>query len=308
MEHLKTVYYELTDLMDRDSLIRNAPMKQQTSFRAGGNADLLVIPKNSEELTKVMGIIYGRKVDFFIMGNGTNLLVKDGGFRGAIVKIGSGIGNINVEKERIHAGAGALLSEVSAKALEFGLTGFEFASGIPGSIGGAAYMNAGAYGGDMGDVVEQVRVLCKDGNGEYVLSKQEMEYGYRRSALMDTEDIIVSVSLKLSRGNRDDIYGKMQEFACSRKNKQPFNYPSAGSFFKRPKGYFAGKLIEEAGMKGARVGGAGVSTLHAGFIINEKDATAKDIIELMKEIQHRVHEKAGVWLFPEVRIIGEEQV
>lgn len=306
MEHLKTIYDELKGFMDCESLLCNAPMKHLTSFCAGGNADLLVIPKSQAELSKVMTVLYEGEVNSFIMGNGTNLLVQDGGFRGVIVKIGSNIGEIDVEGERIHVGAGALLSEVSAKALEAGLTGFEFASGIPGSMGGAAYMNAGAYDGDMSDVVEKVKVLCRDGKREYTLSVNDMEYGYRHSLLMNTEDIIVSVSLKLRPGNRAMILSKMQELERRRKDKQPFDYPSAGSFFKRPEGYFAGKLIEEAGMKGARVGGARVSTLHAGFIINEKDATAADILGLMKEIQGLVHEKAGVRLSPEVRIIGEE--
>ncbi len=306
MEHLKTIYNELKGFMDCESLLCNAPMKHLTSFCAGGNADLLVIPKSQAELSKVMTVLYEGEVNSFIMGNGTNLLVQDGGFRGVIVKIGSNIGEIDVEGERIHVGAGALLSEVSAKALEAGLTGFEFASGIPGSMGGAAYMNAGAYDGDMSDVVEKVKVLCRDGKREYTLSVNDMEYGYRHSLLMNTEDIIVSVSLKLRPGNRAMILSKMQELERRRKDKQPFDYPSAGSFFKRPEGYFAGKLIEEAGMKGARVGGARVSTLHAGFIINEKDATAADILGLMKEIQGLVHEKAGVRLSPEVRIIGEE--
>ena len=293
-------------IIGAERLIRNASMKEYTSFKAGGNADLLAIPKSADELRRILAVLSEGNTQYLIMGNGTNLLVRERGYKGVIVKIGSDIAEIKVNGEKIEAEAGALLSSVAAAALAHELTGFEFASGIPGSLGGAAFMNAGAYGGEMKQVLSEIRTLSRDGSRERTLTSGEMCYGYRESALMESGELILSVVIQLERGNKKDIAAKMRELAAKRNEKQPVMYPSAGSFFKRPEGFFAGKLIQDAGLMGLRVGGACVSTLHAGFIINDSGASAADIIDLMKKVQETVFIKTGVLLEPEVRIIGEE--
>ncbi|MGI6734530.1 MAG: UDP-N-acetylmuramate dehydrogenase [Anaerovoracaceae bacterium] len=299
------IYRVLLMQMGAEQLVKDAPMQEYTSFKAGGKAALLVLPKNIVQLQYTMSVIAEEKAPYFIMGNGTNLLVKDGGYGGVIVKIGSSLSDIKVTDDRVEAEAGALLKNVAQAAMENSLTGFEFASGIPGSIGGAAFMNAGAYDGEMRQVVETVKLLTMDGGEIYTLSADEMEYGYRKSRLMEEQGIILSVVLKLASGDKNQIASKMNDLNARRKQKQPLDYPSAGSFFKRPPGNFAGTLIQEAGLKGVSVGGAMVSPLHAGFIINTGGATAGDIIALMELVQQRVYEYSGVRLEPEVRIIGE---
>ena len=298
---------DLAKAIDPKGLVRNASMKEYTSLKAGGSADLLVIPKTEEELRLALAVIAENAVPCFIMGNGTNLLVRDGGYRGVIVKIGADLSAIKTEEETVFAEAGALLSVVAAEALSKSLSGFEFASGIPGSLGGAVFMNAGAYGGEMKHVVSEVNVVSADGKRERTLSVSEMAYGYRSSALMETGELVLSAKLRLTRGDRSDIAATMKELTIRRNEKQPVCYPSAGSFFKRPQGLFAGKLIEEAGLKGERVGGASISTLHAGFLINDGRASASDILALMEKVQQEVHAQFGVMLEPEVRIIGETQ-
>lgn len=303
--NIDKTYRVLAERINPTKLIKNASMKEHTSFRAGGPVALLVIPGSVEELKFILRTLVAEETDYFIMGNGTNLLVRDEGYNGVIVKIGSDLSRVTVTGEKITAEAGALLSVVSGKALEYSLTGFEFASGIPGSLGGAVFMNAGAYGGEMRQVIERVRVLSRDGKREYGLNAEEMQYGYRKSILMESGDIVLSADIKLTYGQREVIASKMKELASRRNEKQPLKYPSAGSFFKRPVGNFAGKLIQDANLKGKAIGDARVSPLHAGFIINEGNATATDIINLMELVQNTIYRQFGVLLEPEVRIIGD---
>jgi len=300
------VYRALSEQIGEDRLEKNARMAEHTSFMTGGKAAVLVIPGNVGQLRFAMKVIAEEKAPFFIMGNGTNLLVRDGGYRGVIVKIGGALSDVIINDGTIEAGAGALIKYITDKALEKGLTGLEFAAGIPGSAGGAAYMNAGAYDGEMSRVIERVDILKSDGSDIYSLSSDEMGYGYRTSKLMATREVILSVTFQLTAGNRDDIALKMNDFNSRRKQKQPLDYPSAGSFFKRPPGNYAGTLIEKAGLRGTSVGGAMVSMLHAGFIVNTGGATATDILALMKLVQEKVLEHSGIMLEPEVRIIGEQ--
>jgi len=291
--------------MGAGQLVKDAPMHEYTSFKAGGKAALLVLPENIAQLRYTMKTISEEQAPYFIMGNGTNLLVRDGGYGGVIVKIGSSFSDIKVAGDKIEAEAGALLKDAARVAMENSLTGFEFASGIPGSIGGAAFMNAGAYDSDMSQVIETVKLLSIDGSRIYTWSVEEMKYGYRKSRLMEEEAIIISVALKLAPGDKNQIVSKMKDLNDRRRQKQPLDYPSAGSFFKRPPGNYAGTLIQAAGLKGVSVGGAMVSPLHAGFIINRGNATAGDIIALMELVQERVYEDSGIRLEPEVRIIGD---
>jgi len=279
-----------------------------TSFRTGGRASMLVLPKNMEELKKTLKILDISRMEFMVIGNGSNILILDGGYHGIIIKLGEGFETIKVNQEdqTITAGAGALMSRVSREAQEAGLTGFEFASGIPGSIGGGLFMNAGAYGWEMSRVVREARVLSRNGNKEYTMTREEMALGYRTSIFEKKGDVVVSVTLQLENGDKEEIGATMKDLSNKRNEKQPVSFPSAGSFFKRPEGNFAGKLIEEAGLKGLTLGGAQVSPLHAGFIINTGGATTKDIIGLMRLVQNTVYDKTGIKLEPEVRIIGEE--
>lgn len=282
----------------------NVPMAQYTSFRAGGKARMMVIPADAEQLRAVLGVLSGSGVQYMVLGNGTNILVKDSGYDGVIVKIGSGFDYVRQEGCRLVCGSGTRMSVAAKAALEGGLSGFEFASGIPGFTGGAVFMNAGAYGGEMKDILRRAKIVSKDGSREFYMTADELEMGYRHTKLHDTGDIVTEVEFVLEEGNRTQIKAKMSELMEKRNSKQPVNFPSAGSFFKRPEGYFAGKLIQDAGLKGLSVGGAQVSELHSGFIINRGGATATDILQLMEMIQARVFDEFGVRLETEVRIIG----
>lgn len=295
----------LIKIVKEEFLIEDCDMSRFTSFRAGGRADLLVMPQSEEELQQVLKILAESHVPYMVMGNGSNILVKDGGYKGVIVKLGDAFDEISIQGDILTAGCGALMSSVAKAALDAGLTGFEFASGIPGSLGGAVFMNAGAYGGEMVQIIKEARILSKDGSRQYTLSCQELELGYRHSILHESGDVAVSVTLQLAEGDREAIRSQMKELAAKRNAKQPVSLPSAGSFFKRPEGYFAGKLIQDAGLKGMSVGGAQVSPLHSGFIVNNGGATASDIIQLMEVVQASVLDQFGVRLEPEVRIIGE---
>lgn len=305
MDKLK-VKQKLTEKIGEVQVLEDAPMAKFTSFRAGGNADLLVQPQNTEELKMVLQILQEEHCTHMVLGNGSNVLVRDGGYRGVIVKPGHGFDQVSVEENRVRCGSGALLSAVAKAAADAGLTGLEFASGIPGSIGGAVFMNAGAYGGEMKDVLRKVTVLSKDGTRISKLETEALQLGYRRSVLQDTGDIVLEAEFALQPGDEKEIKEKMADLKARRNEKQPVNYPSAGSFFKRPEGYFAGKLVQDAGLKGVSVGGAEVSQLHSGFLINKGGATATDILQLMKIVQASVLDRFGVMLEPEVRIIGEE--
>lgn len=300
----------MTDLGKRLALaaktIENAPMADYTSFRAGGAAKYLVFPKDEASLCEVMRLVRETGEAYYVTGNGSNILVKDGGFDGTIIKIADGFSEIRAQSPRIYAGAGALLSAISKEAAKNALTGLEFASGIPGSLGGAVYMNAGAYDGEMKQVLSSVRLLDPKSGVIREAAADELALGYRYSKLCETGEIVLGAELLLAPGEEEDIRAKMRDFTERRTTKQPLAYPSAGSFFKRPAGYFAGKLVQDAGLKGLTVGGAQVSTLHSGFIINTGGATATDIIRLMHLVQARVKEQFGVNLAPEVRIIGED--
>ena len=240
-----------------------------------------------------------------VLGNGSNVLVRDGGYHGVIIKMGKAFDSVRVEGERLICGCGTLMSVVARTALEASLSGFEFASGIPGSIGGAVFMNAGAYGGEIAHILDKAHIVSADGKRDYYLNCDELDLGYRHSVLEESGDIVVEAELVLAQGDRDAIKAQMDELRTKRNTKQPVQYPSAGSTFKRPEGYFAGKLIQDAGCKGLQVGGAQVSELHSGFVINNDKATATDILQLMEIVQAKVLNDFGVQLEPEVRIIGE---
>lgn len=301
---------KITDILNKkipaERLIADADMKQYTSFKAGGRADLLVMPGSYDDLIYITDTLKSEGAPYMIMGNGSNILVKDGGYRGVIIRIDDGFSDIQVQDSSIIAGAGALMSSVARKTLEAELTGFEFASGIPGSIGGGVFMNAGAYGGEIADVIEYAKVLEKASGSIKQIPAPELELSYRHSALQLSGDIVLEVKLNLKRGSHSNIAEEMKTLTARRNEKQPVQYPSAGSFFKRPEGYFAGKLIQDAGLKGLSVGGAKVSSKHSGFIINTGGATATDILSLMRLVQNTVYDKFGVMMEPEVRIIGED--
>jgi len=286
-------------------IIKNAAMSDYTTFRAGGTAAEMVIPENTQELMDTLKRINGSGIDHIMLGNGSNTLITDGGFSGTVIKLGDSFNEVKVEGTRIICGSGALMSVVAKEALAADLTGFEFASGIPGSIGGAIFMNAGAYGGEMKDIVESAQVISADGTVKRTVMAADMDLSYRHSIFEGSGEIVTSVTLCLTRGNHEEISALMKELASKRNSRQPVQYPSAGSFFKRPEGYFAGKLIQDAGLRGLAVGGAQVSELHCGFIINKGGATASDIIDLMHLVQNAVYDKFGVMLEPEVRIIGD---
>ena len=294
----------LNNIIANEHIVPDADMSRYTSFKAGGKAALLVEPQNIEELKKVLALLNEEECRYMVLGNGTNVLVKDEGYRGVIVRIGSAFDYVKREGNCLICGAGALLSVIAKTAASESLTGFEFASGIPGSMGGAVFMNAGAYGGEIKNILKQVTVITKDGGTVRDMTPAELDMSYRHTALHETGDIVVEAVLELEEGIEADIRAEMAELAAKRNEKQPVQYPSAGSTFKRPEGYFAGKLIQDAGCKGLCVGGAEVSTLHSGFIINKGGATATDITRLMELVQACVFEQFGVKLEPEVRIIG----
>ena len=298
-------YDKLNNVIAKDSILIDEPMSRHTTFRVGGPADFFVTPKAKEEVRDVIRICKEAGMPYYIIGNGSNLLVSDAGYRGVVVQIYKEMNEVKVEGDLVKAQAGALLSGIAAKALGAELSGFEFASGIPGTIGGACVMNAGAYGGEMKDVLESVTVLTDEGK-IIELGRNELELGYRTSVIAKKGYIVLGAVLKLERGDGEKIKTYMDELKEKRVTKQPLEYPSAGSTFKRPEGYFAGKLIEDAGLRGFQVGGAQVSEKHCGFVINRDHATAADIMELMRQVQIRVKENSGVDLEPEVKRLGDE--
>ncbi len=301
----QSFYDKLNNVIGKDSILIDEPMSRHTTFRVGGPADFFVTPKAKEEVRDVIRICKEAGMPYYIIGNGSNLLVSDAGYRGVIVQIYKEMNEVKVEGDLVKAQAGALLSGIAAKALGAELSGFEFASGIPGTIGGACVMNAGAYGGEMKDVLESVTVLT--GKGKIIeLGRNELELGYRTSVIAKKGYIVLGAALKLERGDGEKIKTYMDELKEKRVTKQPLEYPSAGSTFKRPEGYFAGKLIEDAGLRGFQVGGAQVSEKHCGFVINRDHAAAADIMELMRQVQIRVKENSGVYLEPEVKRLGDE--
>lgn len=280
------------------------PLKKHTSFQVGGPADIMVSPETPEAFAAVLKYLYQENVPYYIIGNGTNLLVGDGGFRGIIVATRK-LNHIAIDGCIITAYAGASLGDVAKAAQEAGLTGMEFASGIPGSIGGGATMNAGAYDGEMKNIVDSLEIISETGELKK-LTVDECDYGYRKSIIQKKPWYIVKVVLKLNHGDPQAIQAKMDDFNQRRSDKQPLEFPSAGSTFRRPPGYFAGKLIQDAGFRGYKHGGAQVSDKHTGFIINRDNATAQDIRELIAEIQEKIKEDAGVEMRTEVIFLGEE--
>ena len=286
-----------------ENVLFDEPMKKHTTFKIGGNADIFIAPKNIDEVKKSISLCKELNVPFYVIGNGSNLLVSDKGFRGAIIQIFKNMSKIEVNGNIIKAEAGAFLTTVSKTALENNLTGLEFAGGIPGTIGGGISMNAGAYGGELKDVVKKVTVLKNDEVIE--LSNEDACFEYRNSKILKEKMIVLETELVLEKGDFQQIKTKMTEFNKSRSEKQPLEFPSAGSTFKRPEGYFAGKLVMDAGLRGYTVGGAMVSEKHCGFVVNKGSATAKDVITLMEDVKNIVNDKFGVILEPEVRIIGE---
>lgn len=284
---------------------RDVPMSKYTTFRIGGNASVMLTPTTDEQLASIIKKCKKDNIKPFIIGNGSNMLISDKGLDTVVINMCRPDPKIElVNGDTVVCDAGATMSKVCNFALENGLTGLEFAFGIPGSAGGAAYMNAGAYGGEMKDVLVECRHIDSDGNFGS-LKGDELGLAYRTSAYEHNGYIITTLVMKLSKGNKDEIRAKMQELLQRRKDKQPLEYPSAGSTFKRPEGFFAGALIEECGLKGYSVGGAQVSEKHAGFVINKGDASAKDVLDLIKYIQDKVLSEKGVMLEPEVRLIEE---
>lgn len=283
---------------------QHIPLDKHTTLRVGGPADYFAEPSSEAELAALLKAAKEAEVPVLLMGNGSNLLVRDGGFRGLAVRLGKAFSRIEPWEYGLKAQAGALLSALACEAAEASLTGLEFAQGIPGTVGGGVYMNAGAYGGELGKRIESVTVL--DHGTVREIHGTEMGFGYRHSRAMEEKWIVLGARFRLEKGEKEQIDAAMRDFAARRKEKQPLNYPSAGSFFKRPEGHFAGALIEKAGLKGKQVGGAQVSEKHAGFLINAGGATAADFLTLMKLVQETVQKESGVLLEPEVRIVGDD--
>ena len=278
-------------------------MSEHTTFRIGGEADCFIELENKEQPLKVQKYLTAIEEPFFILGNGSNLLVSDEGYRGVILQIGRKMSQIRVEGSRMIAGAGALLSQVAKAALAHGLTGLEFACGIPGTVGGGVVMNAGAYGGEMSQVVTEVTVTSRDGE-VLLLDNESMEFGYRTSTIKNHPFVVTEVAFELEGGDRQLIQEKMEDLAARRREKQPLEYPSAGSTFKRPEGYFAGELIMKAGLRGFQIGGARVSDKHCGFVVNTGRATAADVKDVVDEIRERVKDIFHVELQPEIVFLG----
>ncbi len=280
------------------------PMKNHTTFRIGGPADALALPKTPEEVAEVVRFCHEHAQPYYVLGNGSNLLVSDEGYRGLVLQLYRNFNDIQVNGETITVQSGAMLAAVARTAYQTGLTGLEFASGIPGTIGGAVVMNAGAYGGEMKNVLKEVTVLTKEGE-VLVIPAKALELGYRTSVIPKNGWIVLGAVLQLKKGDQEQILARMEELKEQRITKQPLDLPSAGSTFKRPEGYFAGKLIMDAGLRGFTVGGAQVSEKHCGFVVNRGDATAADVWELICEVKRRVKERTGVELEPEVKLLGD---
>lgn len=294
---------ELQNVMGGSGIFMEEPMKKHTTFRVGGPADVLVQPDETA-LAAILALCRRYHVSYSFIGNGSNLLVGDKGIRGVVIEMTDPMGNIEVDGTKITAQAGAMLSKIANTAASNGLGGMEFAAGIPGSVGGAVVMNAGAYGGEMKDIIERVYVLDENG-AQLELDRTALNLGYRHSCIPEKKYIVTKVVLELVPRDEVEIRSKMKDLNEKRAEKQPLQYPSAGSTFKRPEGYFAGKLIMDAGLRGYQVGGAQVSEKHCGFVINKGDATAADICQLMRDVADKVQAQFGVVLEPEVKMIGE---
>lgn len=302
--NLETVL-EILRMRIEDANIRvNAPMSEHTSFKIGGPADIIVTPASIEEIHHAYQALKSEGVGVTLMGNGSNMLVSDLGIRGAVIKIADNFNAIERVGDVLVVQAGALLSTLANYALSESLTGFEFASGIPGTVGGAVYMNAGAYGGEMKDVVVAVTILNRDGH-ILRIERDQLDFGYRTSSIKTHQQTVLTVEIGLRSGDKSEIQATMDDLNLKRTTKQPLKWPSAGSTFKRPPGYFAGQLIEDAGLRGLRYGGAQVSELHCGFIINAGQATCEDVLTLIKTVQKCVLDNSGIPLETEVLMVGE---
>ena len=300
----EAVKQKFCQVLGKEQVLFEEPMKSHTTFRIGSQAEVFIMPKSIKQVQMAVKICQEEQIPYFILGNGSNLLVSDRGYRGVIIQMDRNMGEIQVEGTEIQAAAGALLSSIAVAARRESLTGFEFAGGIPGTLGGAVVMNAGAYGGEIKDVLKEVTVM--DGDGKiFTLPASELEMGYRTSIIKTAGYLVISARITLSRGKEEDIKARTRELSEMRTQKQPLDYPSAGSTFKRPEGYFAGKLIMDSGLRGYSVGGAMVSEKHCGFVINKGNATAEDVVSLMKHVTEVVQEKYGVTLEPEVKFLGE---
>ena len=298
------VIEELRELVPKKDILLDELMSRHTTFRTGGPASLFLRPEDEMAVLCVVKFLRSNECPFFILGNGSNLLVSDKGYDGVVISL-ENLNDVHIEGDTtIVAEAGVLNSAIASLARDNSLAGFEFAAGIPGTIGGAMIMNAGAYGGEMKDIVESVRVITPDGVVA-IISGSDCDFGYRTSALKRDGFVVTSARLALVKGDQTAIAEGMKELALKRKEKQPLEYPSAGSTFKRPEGYFAGKLIEDAGLRGFTVGGAQVSEKHCGFVINKENATSTDIYNLICEVKKRVLESSGVTLEPEVIMLGD---
>ena len=299
------VYNDLLKIVDKDDIKIDEPMKKHISFRVGGPADILVRPRTEEQLSATLKYISENNLPYLIIGNGSNLLIKDGGIRGIVIEFGDNFNKFEIEGTTIKAQAGALLAAIGKAALRESLTGFECISGIPGSLGGALAMNDGAYGGEIKSVVKSVRAMNPKGE-IFEFTNEQMKFEYRRSMLTDSDYIVLSAQLELKKGNYDEIKEFMADLTNRRVSKQPLNLPSAGSTFKRPEGHFAGKLIDDCGLRGLTLRGAQVSEKHCGFVVNIGDATAKDILDLIYVVKSTVLNKFGIMLEEEVKILGED--
>ena len=301
----KEIENKLIDCIGIENVKLEEPMEKHTTFRIGGPADYFLCPQTAEELKAVIHVCKETGTPYFILGNGSNLLVSDKGYRGAVIHIWKNLTEVSVEDEtKIRAQAGAQLSKIASCALEQSLEGFEFAAGIPGTLGGAVVMNAGAYGGEMKDVLKEVTVMTAAGE-ILVLPAEKLEMGYRTSLVKTKGYLVLSAVIVLEQGNQEAIKARMKELTEQRVSKQPLEFPSAGSTFKRPEGYFAGKLIMDAGLRGYQTGGAQVSEKHCGFVINKDNATAADVCRLLRDVQDKVKEQFGVTLEPEVKFLGK---
>ena len=292
------------EILEDNRILEAELMSRHTTFRIGGPADFFLVPENADEIRRIIAVCKEKNVPYFILGNGSNLLVSDRGYRGVVIQLDRNFGEVKVEGTEIHASAGALLSTIAVAARRASLTGFEFAGGIPGTLGGAVVMNAGAYGGEMKDVLRKVMVMDQSGK-VFEIPAEELQMGYRTSIIKTAGSIVLGAVLSLKEGNLEEIKMLTRKLSEQRTSKQPLEYPSAGSTFKRPEGYFAGKLIMDSGLRGYRVGGAQVSEKHCGFVINTGDATAEDVRSLMKHVTEIVYAKFGVTLEPEVKFLGE---
>ncbi len=298
------LYERLISVISEERVLLSESMKRHTTFRIGGPADYFLMPQSEKEAVDAVAVCREERVPYSIVGNGSNLLVSDSGYRGVVIQLYKEMSRVQVEGTHIYAQAGASLAKIAAAAMEAGLAGFEFAAGIPGTLGGACVMNAGAYGGEMKDVLVNVTVLDESGSIKKLVGS-ELELGYRTSIIAKKGYIVLNAEIELKRGNLDEIRCLMNELRDKRVSKQPLEYPSAGSTFKRPEGYFAGKLIQDAGLRGFRVGDAMVSEKHCGFVINAGEATAAEVDSLMKQVSERVQAQFGVALEPEVKRLGE---